>query len=105
MKQAIWTVAPFGDFMFRGSQLGQLTLGPTIVDFSPLERALLEQFRGKGLQSIEDVEKFVMSDATDFHSGHLKLRTLNPMERGGKIEVDRPPGRRGFTPGTRILFL
>ena len=22
MKQAIWTVAPFGDFMFRGSQLG-----------------------------------------------------------------------------------
>ena len=46
-----------------------------------------------------------MSDATDFYSGHLKRRTLTPMERDGKIEVERPPSRRGFTPGTRILFL
>ena len=105
MKQAIWTVAPFGDFKFRGPQLGQLTLGPSIVDFSPLELALLERFRGKGWQSIEEVENFVMSDATDFHSGHLKRKTLRPMERAGKIEVERPPGRRGFTSGTRVLFL
>ncbi len=105
MKQAIWKVAPLGDFRFRGSQLSQLVLGEGLVDFSLLENALQERFRGKGWQRVEDVEDFVKSDATDFHSGHLKRNTLTPMENSGKIEVERPPGRRGFVPGTRILFL
>ena len=104
MKQAIWKVAPFGDFKFRGSQLGQLTLGEALLDFSLLERALQERFASKGWQRIEDIEDFVKSDATDYHSGHLKRKTLTPMEKSGKIEVERPPGRRGFVPGTRILF-
>ena len=105
MKQAIWKVDPFGDFKFRGGQLGQLTLGESVtVDFGLLENALQEQFREKGWQKIEDVEDFVKSDATDFHSGHLKRKTLTRMEKNGKIAVERPLGRRGFTPGTRILF-
>lgn len=106
MKQAIWKVAPFGDFKFRGSQLDQLTLGEDLLDFSLLEEALRNQFASKGWQRIKDVEDFVKSDSTDFHSGHLKRKTLTPMERDGKIEVERPAGkRRGtFTPGTRILF-
>ena len=105
MKQAIWKVDPFGDFKFRGGQLGQLTLGESVtVDFGLLENALQEQFREKGWQKIEDVEDFVKSDATDFHSGHLKRETLTRMEKNGKIAVERPLGRRGFTPGTRILF-
>ena len=106
MKQAIWKVAPFGDFRFRGSQLGQLTLGDDLLDFGLLEKALQNEFASKGWQRIEEVEEFVKSDATDFHSGHLKRKTLTPMEKSGKVEVERPPGRRGgsFTPGTRILF-
>lgn len=104
MKQAIWKVAPFGDFKFRGSQLGQLTLGEDLIDFSLLEKALQNRFVSKGWQRIEDVENFVKSDATDFHSGHLRRRTLTPMEKNTKIEVERPQGRRGFTSGTRILF-
>lgn len=104
MKQAIWKVAPFGDFKFRGSQLGQLVLGEGLVDFNLLENALRYQFVSKGWQKIEDIENFVKSDATDYHSGQLKRKTLTPMEKGGKIEVERPPGRRGFVPGTRILF-
>ncbi len=106
MKQAIWNVAPLGDFRFRGGRLGQLTLGSAIVDFSLLEEALLEQFGGNDWQKIEDIEDFVKSDASDFHSGHLKRKTLTPMEKSGKIEVERPPGKRAgsFTPGTRILF-
>ena len=106
MKQAIWKVAPFGDFKFRGSQVGQLTLGPSLVDFSLLETVLHEEFRARGWQRIENVERFVMSDATDFHSGHLKRKTLAPMEKNDKVEVRRPPGKRvgSFTPGTLILF-
>ena len=106
MKQAIWKVAQFGDFKFRGSQLGQLTLGEGFIDFGLLEETLQEQFRAKGWQKIEAIEDFVKSDATDFHSGHLKQKTLTPMEKSGKIEVERPQGKskKGFTPGTRILF-
>ena len=84
----------------------RLTLGESVtVDISLLEKALQKRFQGEGWQRIEDVEDFVMSDATDFHSGHLKRKTLTPMERNGKIEAERPPGRRGFVPGTRIRFL
>ena len=104
MKQAIWKVAPFGDFRFRGGRLGQRTLGEDFVDFQLLEETLQREFRAKGWQNIEAVEDFVKSDATDFYSGHLKRKTLTPMQGNGKIEVERPPGRRGFVPGTRILF-
>lgn len=107
MKQAIWKVDPFGDFKFRGGQLGQQTLGDSVtVDFGLLESTLQGQFRAKGWQKIETVEDFVKSDATDFHTGHLKQKTLTPMEKKGMIEVDRPPARRrgGFVQGTRILF-
>ena len=106
MKQAIWKVAPFGDFKFRGGQLGQFVLGEGLVDLTLLEKALQDRFASRGWQRIKDVEDFVKSDATDFHSGHLKVKTLKPMENSGKIEVERLPGKRrgSFTPGTRILF-
>ena len=107
MKQAIWKVAPFGDFKFRGSQLGQMILGSTGVDFSPLERTLQEHFRSKGWIAVRDVEDFVKSDAMDFHSGHLKRSTLKPMEANGKIEVQ--PGTRKksgtYPKGTVLRFL
>lgn len=106
MKQAMWKVAPFGNFQFRSNQIGQLVLGDDLLDFSLLEKALQEQFRGKGWQSIEDVEDFVKSDVTEFHSSHLRRSTLAPMEKNSKISVERPPSKRKgtFTPGTRILF-
>ena len=107
MKRAIWDVAPFGDFKFRGSQIGQLTFGEGLVDLEPLKQDLRRRFATRGWQKIEDVEDFVRSDATDFHSGHLKRRTLAPMEKSGELEVQRPPGkRRGtFVSGTRVRFL
>ena len=107
MKQAIWNVAPFGDFKFRGSQLGQLVLGEGLVDFSLLERDMQGQFRGKGWQRIEDVEDFVKSDATDFHSSHLRVKTLKPMEASGKIEVKSGTRKRSGTypNGTVLRFV
>ena len=108
MKQAIWKVDPFGDFRFRGGQLGQLTLGESVtVDFGLLENALREQFREQGWQKIEDVEDFVKSDATDFHSGHLKVKTLKPMEASGQIEVKSGTRKRSGTypNGTVLRFV
>ena len=108
MKQAIWKVDPFGNFKFRGGQLGQLTLGESvIVDFDLLEGALQERFRGKEWQNIENVEDFVKSDATDFHSSHLKVKTLKPMEATGKIEVKANTRKRSGTypNGTVLRFI
>ena len=106
MKQAIWKVDPFGTFNFRGSQLGQYTLGPSFANFDLLKEELLLKFGTQQWHKIEDVEDFVKSDATNFHSLHLKRMTLAPMEKDGKIDVERPPDRRrgSFASGTRIRF-
>ncbi len=98
MKQAIWRVAPMGDFRFRGGQVGQLMLGEAFVDFSQLEVDLNQQFRLQGWQSIDDVEAFVQSDATGFHLGHLRT-ALRTMEETGNTEVRRPASKDGGTDG------
>ena len=106
MKQAIWKVVPFGDFKFRGSQLGQLTLGVDLVDFDILEKALHERFGPKGWVKVDEVEDFVKSDATEFHSSHLRIKTLKPMESRGAVEVK--PGTRkkaGSYPSGTVLRL
>ncbi len=107
MKKAMWKVNPFGDSQFRSGRVGQLTLGLEAIDFSPLERDLRRHFRSKGWQRIEKVEDFVKSDATDFHLGHLRTKTLKPMEADGKIEVDPSTRRRSRTypKGTVLRFL
>lgn len=104
MKQAMWKVAPFGDFAFRGGKLGQIHLGLE-TNTEPLKRDLMKRFLGRGWISIEDLERFMRSDETLFHSGHLKRKTLAPMERARLILVERPTDQRGFGPGTTIKFL
>ena len=106
MKQAIWKVAPFGDFRFRGGHFSQLILGPDLVNFDLLKWTLQNEFGQKGWQTIENVEAFVKSDATDFHSGHLKKKTLKPMEASGRIEVKNDSRKRTGTypKGTVLRF-
>ena len=107
MKHAIWKVAPFGDYRFRGGRTGQLTFGDDLVDFDRLEMDLRSEFGPKGWVRIEDVTLFVKSDKTEFHSGHLKTKTLKPMEGRGEIEVDpRSRKRPGTYPdGTLLRFI
>ena len=105
MKQAMWNVAPFGDFRFRGGMNNQLTLGLQ-VDFQSLRDELREQFGLGEWLSIEAAKKFMRSDGTLFHSVQLK-RVLAAMESDEEIEVD--PGsrkrRRTFPEGTRFRFI
>ncbi len=107
MKQAIWKVAPFGDYQFRGARSGQLAFEDTLVDLSILESELLNQFDGEDAVRIEQLEGFVKSDETDFHSGHLKRKTLKPMEDAGRLEVvSSPRKKRGSFPnGTVVRFV
>ena len=103
MKAAIWNVAPFGDFTFRGQD--QLTLGVE-PDYARLRQVLLQQFGDKGWVSIEQVLEFIASDATDFHTGRVKTRVLKPMEKVGLIEVDESTRKRrwGYPKRCRLRF-
>lgn len=107
MKQAMWKVSPEGEFAFHGYHTEQLTLGLDTVDFGPLVNKLSRRYRNKGWVTIEQIEEFIRSDETDYHSGHLKVKTLKPMEKAGLILVDETSRRKKFvyTPCTRFQFI
>lgn len=99
MKASIWKIDPSGSFAFRGYAAGQLTL------FGPDTSRLVEQLRsefGTNWTPIKQIDDFVMGDETPFHKGHLRRKTLHPLERNGAIDVSRPQGGRGFPAGKGI---
>ena len=72
MKQAIWKVAPFGDFEFRGTHSTQLTLGIAAPDFGPLRNQLKTEFGGKGWVGI------VGSSRVDLQACKLEYSIVSP---------------------------
>jgi hypothetical protein len=107
MKQAIWKVAPFGDFAFRASRSGQLPLNLANPDFSALKASLQAEFRQGGWIRIESVLEFVASDRTDYHSSQVKREVLVPMEKSAEIEVraDTRKKKNTFPDRTILRFL
>ena len=106
MKRAMWDVAPLGNFRFKGGTKGQLILGPGIVDLSPLKDDLINAFGLNRWVYIGDIERFMRSDKTLFHTGHHKTH-LAEMEREGAIEV-RTESRKmrfRFPDGTCLKFV
>ncbi len=107
MKQAIWKVAPFGDFKFKSGLNDQLTFGISVIDFSILKSELTQFFGFNNWITIEDILEFMKSDETLFTSSHLKTQTLKPMEGKGQVEV-RPGSRNRsgtYPAGTVLRFL
>ena len=99
MKQVIWNVEPSGSYAFRG-HAGQ---GRMLLDANtePLAKQLRDEF-GTRATRIEQIEQFVMSDRTIYHLGHLRRKTLQPLERKGAIAVVRPPRVKGFPSGKGV---
>jgi len=106
MKQAIWKVAPFGDFAFHGTRSAQLTLGLSGANYEPLKKALRDEFRGKPWVRIESVLEFVGSDKTDYHTGQVRKGALVPMEVAGEVAADETTRKRKRTypEGTKLRF-
>jgi three-Cys-motif partner protein len=105
MKQAMWKVAPSGDFRFYDRYVDQESLfDQEDVDTTELQDRLVERFSGQTV-SIDAVLEFTVAE-TPYASNHVKNRTLKPMEvtEPPGIMVDRP-GRNGFPQGTMITFL
>ena len=106
MKQAMWKVAPFGDFEFRSSTRDQMTFGAAILDPGELSRVLISEFGLKTQLDIEEIRQFMRSDRTIFHSGQLR-DCLARMEDLSTIVVDEESRRRRKTypEGTRLMFV
>lgn len=101
MKQAMWRVAPTGDYRFADSLNGQdVLMGLDEVDTQPLQNALLGKFGGQTV-GMEEVEDFLLTE-TPYHSGHLKQKTLSPMQRDGLLSTDQD--RKGKFTGAKITF-
>ncbi len=106
MKQAIWRLDPLGDFRFVGSRTGTLFDSITQFDTRPLHAILKKRFGSDAWTTIDDIEAFVGSSETDYHTGQLKKPLLRPLEDTGLLEVDPTSrNRRGTYPsGTRLRF-
>ena len=109
MKEAIWKVAPMGEYEFRGAQSGQLSLTQWLeASREPLRRQLHARFIGEGKVPIEELKDWISGDESLFHLGHLKS-TLKEMELDGQLRVtstNPSPRRKGtFPDGTLVEFL
>lgn len=105
MKKAIWKVAPFGDFSFRGREQEQLVfLGVAQPNFDPLMDALQERFCDAGWVTIDEVLEYVRSDETIFHDNQVKRSVLRPMEQAERLEVKFRKKRLSYPQGCQINF-
>lgn len=103
MKQAIWQAESSGSYRLSGFAGKQRTLFDASTE--PLAEQLRERF-GDKLTPIEDIDAFVMSDETIYHKSHLRQKTLQRLEKEGRISVNRPQGGRGFPQdkGIKVRF-
>ena len=110
MKSAIWSATEGSPFRFYGDQAQQMLLGSDFTESIHLprfEEQIHEVFGDRDEVSIEEIIDFAKSDATIFHSGQLKRKTLNPMENKGELKVIRSPRKRkgSYPDGTVLRFL
>lgn len=94
MKEAIWKIAPEGDFIFRGDNSNSLNLANP--DFTNLINLIIERFSNQWV-SVKIVLDYVKSDETDFHSSQVKKNALKVLESQGRIHFPEGVKRRRGT--------
>lgn len=105
MKRAMWSVDPERGTQYTAhSRLGQTVLFQPSPDTGPLLAELRSAF-GRQWFTVTDAER-IARDTLYLVEGHLKRLTLRPAEESGKLEVERPAGRRKgtFTADVRMRF-
>lgn len=103
-KDAMWKVDPVSGTSYTATtESGQEVLftEDELVDKAPLLAELRAKF-GTAWFTIEQAEECTLFD-TPFRKGHLRRRTLQPAERDGTLQVERP-GRSGYQ-GARLRFV
>ncbi len=91
MKDAMWKIAPSGDYSFSDRYHGQLTLFKDYYDPDHLKSLYMRL--GKGTYSIEQIESYTLT-MTPYRKAHVR-KALQVMEKEKLIDVKRP-GVRGY---------
>jgi len=102
MKQAMWKIAPLGDFSFRDRFAGYDIIFGDTVDTRPLRADLLRQFAGQAI-TIESIVDYVIA-STPFASNHVKSLTLAEMQRQDLISSPNQRRKNTYPNGTIIIF-
>jgi len=102
MKQAMWRVAPTGDFTFHDRLANQDVLFSADIDTEPLQDHLLSHFAGQAVDIQTVIDHVVV--ATPYHSSHVKRRTLAVLQRAGKIGSPNQARANQYPDGTIIQF-
>jgi three-Cys-motif partner protein len=102
MKQAMWKVAPSGDFSFRDRFAGQDVIFAQTVDTGPLQLHLSAHFAGQAV-TIESVVDYVVA-STPFASNHVRRATLAELQKQGLISSPNQRRKNTFPDGTIIVF-
>ena len=105
MKNAIWNIAPSGDFVFRGMANDGLDLASP--DFVPLIEAIVSKFSDQ-CATPKQIAEFVGSDQTNYHSSQFKKNALKVLEREGRLRVhpdDTHRRKRRFTYPDSVRFM
>jgi three-Cys-motif partner protein len=102
MKQAMWKIAPSGDFSFRDRFAGQDVIFGDTVDTVPLRTYLLNQFAGQAVTIEAIVDHVIVS--TPYASNHVKRATLAEMQKQGLISSPNQKRKNSYPDGTIIVF-
>jgi three-Cys-motif partner protein len=96
MKAAIWKVAPFDGMAFRPGEEGLVSLFEK--DTTQLEGQLRATFGDAAWHDVDELERWIMTDATVYHKSHLRT-ALKAIEDGKHLEHRPEAGkkRRGKT--------
>jgi three-Cys-motif partner protein len=102
MKEAMWKIAPTGDYRFSDLLAGQRILFGDDVDTQPLQDELARYFAGRTV-TITQVEEHVVGH-TPFAKTHVKKKTLKLMQEHGRIASPNQRRSGQFPDGTLIQF-
>lgn len=109
MKEAMWRVAPGGDYRFVGARKSQFSMtafSEAFVDYTGLASDLIAKFGHNNWITLEAALEFMATDGTGFLPTHLREKALKPMEEDGRLAVERPRRGGAFIKdrGIRIMF-
>jgi three-Cys-motif partner protein len=102
MKEAMWKVAPGGDFRFSDLTAGQEMLMSPDADFEQLMDKLADHFSGRTV-SYQTIEDYVV-EHTHFAPSHIKRSTLKPLQAAGRIDAVGQKKKGTFPDRVRVIF-
>ncbi len=102
MKQAMWKIAPSGDFSFRDRFAGMDVIFGDTVDTAPLRANLLDHFADEAV-TIEAIVDYVIV-STPYASNHVKRLTLAVMQTEGLISSPNQSRKNTYPDGTIVVF-